>query len=132
MACCPKWLDPVFEDMINARGTGRGRYVSQEELIEGDESHGSATVIETADALIYEIDVPGVSKENLTLQLNVEEGFFIIEGTRKTLEKSQFTMVRGLPDNIVPNKVTSKLENGVLTITFPKVPKVKPVTVTIG
>ena len=85
--------------------------------------------------MILLADVPGLTKDNLKLDINKDE--LAIEGvfaepkedgetllSECTYGKYERTFI--LADTIDRDKITAKLENGVLTLTLPKQEKAKP------
>lgn len=98
---------------------------------------------ERDDAYVYRFDVPGVDKGEINVTL--EGGYLTIEGHRESrieeknkdegllrreISHGQFRRSIALPSDVDANgAVQSKLDNGVLTITLPKlkgVPKSEP------
>ena len=90
-------------------------------------------VIETAEEYDMEMAVPGLCKEDLNVQ--IDENCLNISMEKKTetehkIEKKnylrrefstqQFYRSFELPDNVEKDKITAKVENGVLRIVLPK------------
>ena len=87
--------------------------------------------------------VPGMKEADIDLQIHDgrltlksktheeketdEENFHLREFHQSSFERS-FT----LGDNVDPDKVTAKMENGVLTVVLPKREEAKPKTVKVG
>lgn len=91
---------------------------------------------ETDQELVLTADVPGVSREDL--DLNVTEGKVILQGVRKAREETKdmllhrqeigvgpFHRAIDLPTAIVPGRATAKVEEGLLTLTLPKAQSVR-------
>ena len=87
------------------------------------------------DYIVY-ADMPGMQKKDLTVE--VEDGTLFISGERKANDDNEssyygyqrygeFSRSFNLPDNCDGNNVSAKLKNGVLTLTIPKVEKVRNV-----
>jgi HSP20 family protein len=86
---------------------------------------------EADDAYYLEVDVPGVKKEDISI--DVEDNALRISGERK-LEKSRvddefyrveslygkFERVFNLPEDVDPSKIEAEMEDGVLYIKIPK------------
>lgn len=94
-------------------------------------------IYETADAYVLHADLPGVTKEEIEVQ--VVENQIAIRGTRKlghTVEDKgyrRFERAEGrfersfrIREGIDASKVEAKYENGVLTVTLPKPEEAKP------
>ena len=90
----------------------------------------------------YEIlvEVPGVIKKDVNVQ--VSDGVLTIDGERKdssqekmhsTLEYGKFSRSFYIPDDAVDSKLSASMENGILTITIPRIepkrPKVKQIKI---
>jgi HSP20 family protein len=81
----------------------------------------SVDVFENRDELLLVADLPGVDPEGL--RINVEEERLLIEASRGDWEyRRSFVM----PEGIDRDKIAAKLVNGVLQLTLPKAPAVKP------
>lgn len=92
-------------------------------------------IYETQNEVILIADIPGVSKENLKLDIDNDElsikGPFLEKDTggEKLLDEciyGEYYRTFAIGDAIDKEKIAAKLENGVLTLTFPKLEKVKP------
>ncbi|WMV60118.1 hypothetical protein MTR67_053503 [Solanum verrucosum] len=83
---------------------------------------------ETPEAHVFKVDVPGIKKEEVKVE--VEEGRILqISGERsKEQERSSGKFVRRfrLPENVKMGEIKAAMENGVLTVTVPKEEEKKP------
>lgn len=80
-------------------------------------------------------ELPGFSKEGITVQL--ENGVLAIAAERalKEGDKAQRAQVRrelNVPEDVAAEKVGAKLENGLLRITLPKAEAAKPRTIAVN
>lgn len=101
-------------------------------------------VIETRDAFVVNVDVPGVSKKDLNVTLTGT--VLSIQGEKTEEEKSQknrkffrketwagsFRRTLNLPETADPEKVTADLKDGVLTVTVQKREEVKPRLISVN
>ncbi|PIQ61404.1 MAG: heat-shock protein [Bacteroidetes bacterium CG12_big_fil_rev_8_21_14_0_65_60_17] len=94
-------------------------------------------VLETEDAYVLEMDVPGVSRDDI--QINLQDGVLTVSGERASREVSEndnvvrverhagrFFRSFRLPKKINEQKIEARHENGVLMVTLPKVEESKP------
>ncbi|KAJ8427526.1 hypothetical protein Cgig2_019945 [Carnegiea gigantea] len=93
---------------------------------------------ETPEAHVFKADLPGVKKEEVKVE--VEDGHVLqISGERKKeieekndtwhrIERSsgKFSRRFRLPENVKMEEIKATMENGVLTVTVPKVEEKKP------
>ncbi|KAJ7542218.1 hypothetical protein O6H91_10G094800 [Diphasiastrum complanatum] len=93
--------------------------------------------VETPEAHVFKADLPGLKKEEIKVQ--VEDGRTLqISGERKKeevektdkwhrVERTQGSFLRRfrLPENAKVEEVKAKVEDGVLTVTVPKIEKPK-------
>lgn len=87
----------------------------------------------TDNEVTIEMPLPGVSKENL--KVNVEDNLLTIEA--KTDAKSKFAKSASkswsLDDTIDVSHISAKLDNGLLTVTLPKIkPQKKTIAITVS
>lgn len=95
----------------------------------------AATVLEKADGYTLEVEMPGVSKENL--EMWVEDNELTILGRRNPLQVGAALIHReSRPENfrrsfeidpsIDTGKISAKIEQGVVTLVLPKAEQAKP------
>jgi HSP20 family protein len=101
----------------------------------------AATVLENADGYTLEVEMPGVSKENL--EMWVENNELTILG-RRSMPAVDGTLIHreSRPENlrrtfeldpsIDAEKISAKIEQGVVTLTLPKAEQVKPRKISVG
>ncbi|WP_456323668.1 Hsp20/alpha crystallin family protein [Hydrogenimonas sp.] len=91
---------------------------------------------EDKDAYVVEVDLPGVKKEDIKVNIDPEKRTLTISGERKFKEEvkkddyykiessyGKFMRTFALPENVDADNIDAKTEDGVLTITIPKVKK---------
>jgi len=101
-----------------------------------------ADISETDDAYVIEAELPGVTKDNLKVELNDRE--LVISGEipmqeeekekekekrlrrRRTRRTGRFELRTLLPGDVNPDAVTANLSDGVLTVRVPKAQAAKP------
>lgn len=95
----------------------------------------SAEVTETEDAYLVEVDLPGVKRDDVTIDLIGNDLVVIGELKQKerqgllrhrTRRTGQFSYRVTLPDSVDADKVDASLDEGVLAIRVPKSEAVKP------
>ena len=99
-------------------------------------------IYETIDNYFLTTDMPGVSRENIKVEL--ERGSLLVMGridfesisTHKfILQENQlgnFYRKFNLSDSVDSNKIDARFENGQLVVTLPKHERVKPKTIEIN
>ena len=100
-------------------------------LTEMREISPSVDIYEEGNELVFKADVPGVKKEDLTV--NIHDNFLIISGEKKREEKIErdnyyryershgsFHRRFELPEGLDTEKVKAHFENGVLEVKIPK------------
>jgi HSP20 family protein len=101
----------------------------------------AATVLENTDGYTLEVEMPGVTKENL--EMWVEKNELTILGRRSTpavdgtllhreSRSENFRRSFELDPSIDAGKIIAKIEQGVVTLTLPKAEQVKPRKIAVG
>ena len=97
-------------------------------------------IFETSDGYVLEADMPGVNKDSLEITLEGNEITLIGRRTADTAgatplfrdrRAADFRRVFELDPAIDTDKVTARMEQGVLTLTLPKSERVKPRKITV-
>jgi HSP20 family protein len=100
-----------------------------------------ATVLENGDGYTLQVEMPGVSKENL--EMWVENNELTVLG-RRSLPSVQGTLLHResrpkdfrrsfeLDPSIDSAKISAGIEQGVVTLTLPKAERVKPRKITVA
>lgn len=100
-----------------------------------------ADVTETDDAYVIELDLPGVSRDDINIDLTGTE--LAITGEikerehkglfhRRTRRTGRFAYRVTLPRDVDRDKVDASLSDGVLTVRVPKTESAKPRRITIS
>lgn len=97
----------------------------------------SFDVKETADAYVFSADLPGIRDEDLDIDLTGNR--LTVKGRREAQVRSEgetfhlieraagsFTRSFTLPEAVDPGEVKAELKQGVLSLTIPKRPEVRP------
>ena len=95
-------------------------------------------VLEDKDAIYFEAELPGVSKEDVKVSIN-DENLLTIKGNKKFEQDEEvktccrtertfgeFSRSYQLADNFDTENIKANYENGILTLTVPKKEPVKP------
>ncbi|WP_300368071.1 Hsp20/alpha crystallin family protein [Hydrogenimonas sp.] len=96
----------------------------------------SVNTREDENAYIVEVDLPGVKKEDIKVNIDAEKRTLTISGERKFKEEvkkddyykiessyGKFMRTFSLPENVDVENIDAKTEEGVLHVTLPKVKK---------
>lgn len=127
-------MNRLFEDAFSARG--------EEKDLMASTWSPSIDIYETENAIVLSAELPGVDEKNL--EIKVENKSLSIKGERKLeketkeenyhrIERSYGSFYRSftVPNNVNLDKIEAEHENGVLKITMPKKPELKPKTIKI-
>ena len=120
-------LNQLLESMWHAPALGHGE--------------PAAAVTETEDAYRVELDLPGVERKNVTLDVTGRR--MSVHATRaerehegilrhSTRTTGEFDFVLNLPTAIADEGVTATMNDGVLTVTLPKTAGAKSTRIKIG
>ena len=100
-----------------------------------------ADVTETDDAYLVEIDLPGVDRKDLSVEVAAGElriGGEIVEKERvgwlrhRTRRVGRFAYRTTLPGDIDADRISADLAGGVLTVRVPKTEAAKPRRITVN
>ena len=120
------WFPTVFDDFFNSAWMPKMKATAP-----------AVNVKEDAKAYTMEVAVPGIKKEYCRVNINTDGNLDIaIENKmehkeedkkqhylRREFSYSNYQQTYVLPDDIVKDNIAAKVDNGVLTITMPKVTK---------
>ena len=128
-------MNQLFEDATQRRARER-----QRDDIERSDWVPVADVYEKPDEYVVVLDLPGIDRD--ALEINLENERLLIKGTRVTSngEQSQrraerphgkFNRSFGLPAAIDPERIQAEYKDGVLSVHLPKRKEQKPQTLKI-
>ena len=120
------WFPTVFDDFFNSDWMPKMKATAS-----------AVNVKEDAKAYTMEVAVPGIKKEFCRVNINADGNLDIaIENKmehkeedkkqhylRREFSYSNYQQTYVLPDDIVKDNIAAKVDDGVLTITMPKVTK---------
>ena len=122
-------FDSLFDEMI-----GKAFPSFEQEFgvnFFGSNSYPKVDVIDSPEAIEFEAEIPGLSKEEVSVE--IEKGVLSISGQkrqkdatdskkyiRKELKRSSFKRSFQLSDSFNHEKIQAKFENGLLLISVPK------------
>ena len=120
------WFPTVFDDFLNTDFMPRANTTPP-----------AVNVKESETAYTMEVAAPGIKKEYCRININDEGNLSIAienkmehkeEGKkhhylRREFSYSNYEQNYLLPDDVERDKITAKVENGILTVTLPKIKK---------
>jgi len=98
-------------------------------------------LFDAKESLVLRAEIPGVTESDL--EITVDSGTLTVRGTRRVevpkgyavhrQERPETTFARSfsLPCKVDADKTRAELKNGVLTLSLPKAPEVKPRQITV-
>jgi HSP20 family protein len=128
-------VDSSFERLINSVVEG---YFSQDQGKEAASVAPRINVTESESAYVVEAEIPGVTKENVTIAIEGKRVTLEAEVKRETERKEGETLLFSertiekfarsftLSAEVDDERTVAKLENGILTLTLPKKEELKP------
>ena len=123
------WLPDIFNDFFD-----------NDWMVRTNATAPAINVLENEHSYEIEVAAPGMKKDDFKVHID-ENGNLAIEMEKKTDEKeekknghylrrefsySKFQQTMVLPDDVERDKISAKVENGVLNVIIPKVEKTKP------
>lgn len=95
----------------------------------------AASVIEDGEGYILEVEMPGVNKEGLEISFENNEltisgrrSLSTVDGTliHRESRREDYRRIFELDPSIDADKISAKIDQGVVTLTLPKAEQVKP------
>jgi len=127
-------MNRLFEDTFAARG--------EEKDLMASTWTPSVDIYETENDVVLTAEIPGI--EDKDIEIKIEDSTLSIKGERKLeketkeenyhrIERAYGTFYRSftIPHNVDQDKIQAEHENGVLKITMPRKPELKPQKVKI-
>ena len=123
------WLPDIFNDFFD-----------NDWMVRTNATAPAINVLENENSYEIEVAAPGMKKEDFKVHID-ENGNLAIEMEKKVDEKdekknghylrrefsySKFQQTMVLPDDVQRDKISAKVEHGVLNVIIPKVDKAKP------
>lgn len=125
MAAVQNAFDRIFEDAWRSTRGGTAHKILALDVRENDEAYNIVTTLPGVSADQVEVSL----QDNvLTISAEVQQEE-TTEGTRVLLQErayGRFSRSINLPQEVDPDKVEAAYENGVLTLTLPKLPEAQP------
>lgn len=93
-----------------------------------------ADVFEGDDAYHVHLEIPGVRKEDITLELlDSQLSLTAVKKHAETKTENSTTLKRtiSVPKDVEQESISAKLEHGILQLTLPKSPENKPKTIEV-
>ena len=101
----------------------------------------AASVVEASDGYTLEVEMPGVNKEGLEISIENNELTVLgrrslpeVEGTliHRELRQENYHRTFELDPSIDTDKISAKIDQGVVTLTLPKAEHIKPRKITVS
>lgn len=131
----------LFRSRINRLFTDYDRFYGEDSGWRVADGAPRTNLYDTGQQLELLAEVPGISKEDLTIK--IQGNYLEISGTRKSDAPEGYKMHRAergttlftrsftLPSEVDVEKVDASLTNGILSLTLPKAEAAKPKQVSI-
>ena len=101
----------------------------------------SASVVEAGDGYTLEVEMPGINKEGLEISIENNELTVLghrslpaVEGTliHRESRPENYRRTFELDPSIDANKISAKIDQGVVAVTLPKAEHIKPRKITVS
>jgi HSP20 family protein len=125
-----------FFDMVDSSSRGKRSW------FDGGIWSPAVDLVDKQDKLVAKVELPGVEKKDVKLSLN--DNNLTIQGEVQKDEETKkedyyyreraygsYSRTISLPAEVDKEKIKAKFKNGILEITIPKKPEVKPKEITI-
>ena len=136
------WMPTVFEDFLNNDWMPRARSAQWDACLSKNSTAPAVNVKESEKAYTMELAAPGIKKEYCRVAINDEGKLTIaIENKqehkhedkhhhylRREFSYSNYEQSYTLPDDVVKDQISAKVEDGILTVTMPKTEPKQKVT----
>ena len=136
------WFPTMFDDFFNTDFMPRARSAQWDACLSKNSTAPAVNVKESEKAYTMELAAPGIKKEYCRVAINDEGNLTIaIEDKqehkhedkhhhylRREFSYSNYEQNYVLPDDVVRDKISAKVEDGILTITMPKTEPKEKVT----
>ena len=124
----PNWLPSIFNDMFDNEFMARANATAP-----------AINVKDTKHAYTVEVAAPGLSKEDFNVRVDEDDNLVITlekkeekkdenqetRYLRREFSYSKFHQTMILPDNVDKDKISAKVQHGVLSIDVPKLSEVE-------
>ena len=139
------WFPTVFDDFLNTDFMPRARSAQWDACLSKNSTAPAVNVKESEKAYTMELAAPGIKKEYCRVSINDEGNLTIaIENKaehkhedkhhhylRREFSYSNYEQNYTLPDDVMKDQISAKVEDGILTITMPKAEQKQKVTKSI-
>ena len=123
-------FDRLFDDMLGSMFPTVSRDLGEDFFHKG--SYPKVNVINNDESVLIEAAIPGMRREDVSVE--VAEGVLTIQGTsnqhedikdgqyvKREIKRSAFQRSFRLGDNLDESQIKGNYDNGILTLTIPKV-----------
>lgn len=125
-------MDRIFNEVFGDMFPATSKELGGDIFSKG--AYPKVNVIDEEKQVTIEAEVPGISKDQLVVDVNHDEKILTIKGEKRTteqnerkgtylyreLKQSSFSRSFTLNDNLDAEAIKAKFENGVLVLTIPK------------
>ena len=122
-------FDSIINELFNDNFASLSKAFGEDFFVKG--SYPKVNVMDNETSITIEAAVPGMAKEDITLE--IKDDTLTISGksnqhseqsgssyVRRELKKSRFERSFALGENLDKDNITASCENGILTMTLPK------------